>query len=568
MNCANGFNGLLWGSLLILLWVGAATAQFLRPVIRASDCTPYIRTEHICQDLDDGKVYRGTGSTIAEIGSGAGGGVDTEGSQDAVGAMLLDTATIDLVYKDNTPSLEAHVKDASVTWAKIQDIASDRLVCRDTTGTGSPEACTVGGGIEFTGAGGLQRSALTGDITCAAGSTTCTVATDAVDNTKVANMPAWSFKARNQAGTGDPTDIDLATMAEETAPAPGDFLVGLIDTGEIRRYNIGNLPTLTYKLTDCREDPLTITTPAPWLCLETESSRVYFWDGVDMQPLAFDAPMFGLNAVMAGGRDYTGAQSFETALKVCDGNNADCTGRAGFALYVRPDGPVLEPFDTAGARTASHWSIPDGLSASIRIGNNAGSEYNCITYTADGVATYSSEESCRPRSSGQTTIRATDGTQCSAVEAVEIRSGNGAHSVVRCADNDNGFLYLTTIDPPDNWVPGSLASLTVWVVSDNATPSGTVVLEPSVHCRRPDTDTLVTSWTAGSTASVTLDTQYETEKVEWTNLTVNGTCTSTSVLEARIRFEADSTANGLGTTGDVFVLADTIGISVFLGTNR
>jgi hypothetical protein len=311
-----------------------------------------------------------------------------------------------------------------------------------------------------------------------------------------------------------------------------------------------------------------VSVTAPWLCLNQDGDQLFLWDGAESRPFAFVSDPVGINQVMALGRDFTGAQSFETAFKICDGNGPDCTARAGWALYVRPDGPVLEPFDTAGNRTASSWSVPDGQSASVMIGNGAGSEYACITYTADGLATYSATESCRPRSSGQTTVRATDGTQCSAVESVEIRTGNGAHSVVRCADNDNGFLYLTTIDPPDNWVTGSLASLTVWIVSDNATPSGTVVLEPSVHCRRPDTDTLVTSWTAGSTASVTLDTQYETEKVEWTNLTVNGTCTSTSVLEARIRFEADSTANGLGTTGDVFFLADTIGVSVFLSTNR
>lgn len=57
-----------------------------------------------------------------------------------------------------------------VTFAKMQNIATDRLIGRDTAGSGDPEELTVAGGLEFTGALGIQRSALTGDVTAAAGS--------------------------------------------------------------------------------------------------------------------------------------------------------------------------------------------------------------------------------------------------------------------------------------------------------------------------------------------------------------------------------------------------------------
>lgn len=60
------------------------------------------------------------------------------------------------------------------TYAVSQDflglITTDRLIGRDTAGTGQIEELTVGGGLEFTGSGGIQRSALTGDITASAGS--------------------------------------------------------------------------------------------------------------------------------------------------------------------------------------------------------------------------------------------------------------------------------------------------------------------------------------------------------------------------------------------------------------
>ena len=48
-----------------------------------------------------------------------GGGYTDEQAQDAVGAMLVDSATIDLTYTDATPALTASVIDASITEAKL-----------------------------------------------------------------------------------------------------------------------------------------------------------------------------------------------------------------------------------------------------------------------------------------------------------------------------------------------------------------------------------------------------------------------------------------------------------------
>ena len=59
-------------------------------------------------------------ATAGQIKANAiGGGYTDEQAQDAVGAMLLDTATIDLTYTDTTPALSATVNDASITEAKL-----------------------------------------------------------------------------------------------------------------------------------------------------------------------------------------------------------------------------------------------------------------------------------------------------------------------------------------------------------------------------------------------------------------------------------------------------------------
>lgn len=77
------------------------------------------------------------------------------------------------------------LSDDAVTFAKMQNITTDRLLGRDTASTGDPEQLTVGGGVEFTGSGGIQRSALTGDVTASAGSGATTIAAAAVTSAKL-----------------------------------------------------------------------------------------------------------------------------------------------------------------------------------------------------------------------------------------------------------------------------------------------------------------------------------------------------------------------------------------------
>ena len=73
-------------------------------------------------------------------------------------------------WSAGTTVATAEITDDAVTYAKMQNIATDRLLGRDTAATGDVEEISVGGGIEFTGSGGIQRSALTGDVTATAGS--------------------------------------------------------------------------------------------------------------------------------------------------------------------------------------------------------------------------------------------------------------------------------------------------------------------------------------------------------------------------------------------------------------
>jgi len=102
----------------------------------------------------------------------------------------------------------AKILDDNVTYAKIQNVsATDRILGRDTAGAGDIEELTVGGGLEFTGGGGIQRSALTGDVTATAGSNATTIANNAVTNAMIRDSAALSVIGRSANSAGDPADI-------------------------------------------------------------------------------------------------------------------------------------------------------------------------------------------------------------------------------------------------------------------------------------------------------------------------------------------------------------------------
>jgi hypothetical protein len=94
-------------------------------------------------------------------------------------------------------------------FSNIAQIATDRLLGRDTAGTGDIESLTVGGGIEFTGTGGIQTSAFTGDATKTAGGTALTLAT--------VNSNVGSFGSATQVATFTVNGKGLITAASNTA---------------------------------------------------------------------------------------------------------------------------------------------------------------------------------------------------------------------------------------------------------------------------------------------------------------------------------------------------------------
>jgi len=154
------------------------------------------------------------------------------------------------------------IDNDAVTYAKIQNVsATDRLLGRDTAGAGDVEELTVGGGVEFTGSGGIQRSALTGDVTAPAGNNATTIASNAVTDAKLRDSAALSVIGRSANSTGDPADI--AAGANERVLARRTDALSFVDW--IGASNGRTVLAADYTITadDTWEDTgLNITLPA------------------------------------------------------------------------------------------------------------------------------------------------------------------------------------------------------------------------------------------------------------------------------------------------------------------
>jgi hypothetical protein len=136
-----------------------------------------------------------------------------EAAEDAVGGILTDTATIDFTYDDTGNAITADVKADSIGVAKMHSSATDKLFGRDTASSGAGEEIAVSGGLEFTGSGGIQRSALTGDVTATAGSNATTIANDAVTYAKMQNVSATDkVLGRSSSGSGDVEEITCTSF--------------------------------------------------------------------------------------------------------------------------------------------------------------------------------------------------------------------------------------------------------------------------------------------------------------------------------------------------------------------
>lgn len=140
---------------------------------------------------------------------------------------LGSSSVADGIYNDievTGSGLNWEVRDDSISFNKLRNINSDRLLGRDSAGVGNVHELTLGSSLEFTGTNSIQRAALTGDVTATAGSNTLTIANDAVTFAKMQNVTGPVLIGKTTAGSGDLHVIKLGdnlSFSNDTLHATG-----------------------------------------------------------------------------------------------------------------------------------------------------------------------------------------------------------------------------------------------------------------------------------------------------------------------------------------------------------
>jgi hypothetical protein len=119
------------------------------------------------------------------------------------------------------------IDPAAVTFSQIQDVSTEVLIGRALSGSGSVQEVTIGGGISWNGAGGIHRSAITGDVSVPAGSNTATIAAQywaKILNTAEVSVSAAGSATINRIHVVSGTSADYTITISGLSPVAGDVL--------------------------------------------------------------------------------------------------------------------------------------------------------------------------------------------------------------------------------------------------------------------------------------------------------------------------------------------------------
>ena len=157
------------------------------------------------------------------------------------------------------------IDNGAVTVSKMADLAASTILGNNTGGAAAPialsaaqvkallaiaagdvsglAAVATSGSASDLGAGTLpagRMPALTGDVTTSAGAVATTIAANAVDNTKLADMPARTLKGKATAGSGDPEDIAVGTDTVVGRVTGGGIIAAKLVTAQVADDQITN----------------------------------------------------------------------------------------------------------------------------------------------------------------------------------------------------------------------------------------------------------------------------------------------------------------------------------------
>jgi hypothetical protein len=213
--------------------IASTITQYTDEQARDAVGTALVEGAGIDITVDDGADTITIASTITQY--------TDEQAQDAAAALIQNGTGISWAYNDGLNTLTPTITLAPFSTTDLAE-GANLYFTDERVDDRVAVLMNDSASITWTYLDGLNqlfaaRAALTGDVTAAANSNATTIADGAVSNAKLADMAAWTYKIRNAGSSGDPSDAALADFTTDT-PVSGDFVVGFLDTGEIRKFDV------------------------------------------------------------------------------------------------------------------------------------------------------------------------------------------------------------------------------------------------------------------------------------------------------------------------------------------
>ena len=247
------------------------------------------------------------------------------------------------------------IADDAVTLAKLAEMASDKLIGRDTASTGNPEYIGVTGGIEFNGAGNIRTTSFSGDVSKAAGGTVLTLTDASVTTAKLADTAVTTAKLAD----ASVTPAKLSTTAQ--ALSFRNFLINGDMGIRQRETSVTGIQSSGYYTVD-RWNTLIAGTVGTW----TQTSE----------------------------NDGPSGQGFPRSLKMtCTTSNASLGSTDQLVIQQRLEGQnvqgILKGTTNAQQVTVSFW-VKSGTTGTYiaELQDNDSSRYASKTYTINSANTW------------------------------------------------------------------------------------------------------------------------------------------------------------------------------------
>jgi hypothetical protein len=179
-------------------------------IITASDCSTYIAIGQLCQDLEDGKLYKGTGVAVAEITAGV--GIAADGSVPMTGALIPNAPNTVALGSNAAEWADIYFGDGAVIYG--QNDSSNTITSSATGWVFNLPVNLVSTGVKMTGANGVLTLLGQGDgadenLTLDFNTTSNLVTIDSGTSATVAITPQLTLTANPRIYDGDSHHLTL-----------------------------------------------------------------------------------------------------------------------------------------------------------------------------------------------------------------------------------------------------------------------------------------------------------------------------------------------------------------------